>query len=391
MLRTTPRLRAVITISSISLLVATAGGASAVGAPSPRGSVPEARHPATPHSRSIMAMDAVSGSDVWLVGYDDFQSSLQSIVVHWDGSSWRHLPSNPAGVENAALFDVAEAAPGDVWAVGQSAYQTENLVLHWNGAAWSEVEVPQPAGQYRTLQSVSVISPDNVLASGFVCDSGEGPCTDEVLRWNGTDWATVTRAPTAHILSADAASKDDAIGIGETSFRSRQAVSAHWNGARWKASDLPGTTYGNALSDVAAAGEDDAWAAGYAEITPGGATTGWLLHWDGRRWHEASSAHDPGSFYHVSASAPDDVWLVGAGSDLQHFDGSVWTEESPPLEQGNLRDVQTVDPTDVWAYEEAPRAGGSYTAVLRYDGSVWKVVKRFGYHGASPRPAPSQR
>jgi len=56
------------------------------------------------------------------------------MILHWSGSTWKHVPSpNPA--TSNALQGVASASAKSAWAVGFTA-AGKALILRWNGTAW---------------------------------------------------------------------------------------------------------------------------------------------------------------------------------------------------------------------------------------------------------------
>jgi hypothetical protein len=68
----------------------------------------------------------VSANDVWAVGFSPHPSGTpqylrQTLIEHWNGSSWSVVPSpNPAGKTYVVLNGAAAISASDVWAVGHS-------------------------------------------------------------------------------------------------------------------------------------------------------------------------------------------------------------------------------------------------------------------------------
>ena len=60
-------------------------------------------------------MAAIAANDVWVAGYYFPGSYAQTLIEHWDGTSWSVVPS-PNGC--CTLRGVAAVAANDVWAVG---------------------------------------------------------------------------------------------------------------------------------------------------------------------------------------------------------------------------------------------------------------------------------
>src|SRR5207248_4313678 len=109
---------------------------------------------------------------IWAVG--DLVS--QTLVLHWDGSSWSIVPSPSPGSSNY-LRGVAAVSSNDVWAVGD--YSGGTLVLHWNGAKWSIVPSPGTA----QLKRVAVVAANDVWAVGNYYNNG---VQTQIEHWDGS-------------------------------------------------------------------------------------------------------------------------------------------------------------------------------------------------------------
>jgi hypothetical protein len=66
-----------------------------------------------PPGQVLYGVDAVAADDIWAVGQDDYGAT----IVHYDGSSWTHVPT-PAAGQGGRLGGVDSAAPDDLWAAG---------------------------------------------------------------------------------------------------------------------------------------------------------------------------------------------------------------------------------------------------------------------------------
>ncbi len=58
------------------------------------------------------------------------------MTIHWDGSSWKAVPT-PGN--SGLLASISIGPSGHGWAVGQTVGSTNDqhtLILHWNGTAW---------------------------------------------------------------------------------------------------------------------------------------------------------------------------------------------------------------------------------------------------------------
>src|SRR5213082_3404147 len=126
--------------------------------PSPNGS----------SSSNLSGVAAVSANDIWAVGSSGNQmSGAQTLIEHWNGTSWSVVTSaNPGSIYNT-LYGVTAISATNVWAVGyyvNTTGVTQTLIEHWNGTSWSVVKSPSPASMNNELFSVAAVSATNVWA-----------------------------------------------------------------------------------------------------------------------------------------------------------------------------------------------------------------------------------
>jgi hypothetical protein len=120
----------------------------------------------------LLAVSALSGTDVWAVGYQ----RARPVIVHYDGTTWSRSPSEVRG----DVLAVAALEPDDVWAVGQR-------IQHFDGASWTEIGSLRPG---EVLRSVAAVSPTDVWAVG-TRPAGDGTVKPLVLRFDGSAWSRV--------------------------------------------------------------------------------------------------------------------------------------------------------------------------------------------------------
>ncbi|MDO0932837.1 hypothetical protein QQY66_14445 [Streptomyces sp. DG2A-72] len=136
----------------------------------------------------------------------------------------------------------------------------------------------------------------------------------------------------------------------------------------WRTS-LAGTLSDNsALSDIASAGPNAAWAVG-SQYVDGIGSQGVILRWNGRTWQQQSTPGVPGTgvWYAVDAVSAHDVWAYGWGQDgetLAHYDGKRWTQMPLPAEKGYGFAKLAAVPGKVWLVSD--------TAINSYAHGVWQ-------------------
>jgi len=218
---------------------------------------------------------AVSAGDVWAVGaYASGISGDQSLVLHWNGTTWAHVPSpNPASFNN--LTGVTATSAASAWAVGDlgTPLGDRTLILHWNGTAWKQVPSPSPA-QDDDLTGVAATSATSAWAAGFSIVGGASQTAQAlVLHWNGSTWraaAVPPPAPGASTLlsgiTATSATSAQAVGMSETTTTEQNLI-LRWDGTAWKQVPAPSAGTVSFLSAVAATSATSAWAVGRSSTT----------------------------------------------------------------------------------------------------------------------------
>jgi hypothetical protein len=289
------------------------------------------------------AMAAISATDVWAVGWHGRRQfkSERPLIEHWNGSAWKIVP-HPSPGWNSFLNGVAAVSPRNVWAVGAYSaapyrYNDRTLVLHWNGTTWKRIPSPHPGVRPvgSSLSGVAVVSAKNIWAVGSYSprapSSGHHTLT-LVLHWNGKKWRQVPSTNPAgnsgfNVLYGVAAlGRNDVWAVGgswNSQFQGPPLVE-HWNGHSWRTVPAPvgcPNSFEQPLMDLAALARNDIWAAGTGDgpypCHSGGLPTSQALaeHWDGNTW-SVSPIVNPrlsvdDAFLGIAAATPRAVWAVG--------------------------------------------------------------------------------
>jgi hypothetical protein len=142
--------------------------------------------------RVLQGVAAVSPSAAWAVGFHTVLASQASglgyttvpLIESWDGTGW-HVDRTPKLPRGSLLNSVVAVAANDVWAVGVRAHRAaggsidRTLIEHWDGSSWRVVPSPNigratyrranfgwtPASD-NELVSVAAVSADDIWAVG---------------------------------------------------------------------------------------------------------------------------------------------------------------------------------------------------------------------------------
>jgi hypothetical protein len=272
----------------------------------------------------LAGVHAISAANIWAVGGYTDASRERTLTLHWNGTAWKQVPSPSVG-SFPGLNAVDAVSATDVWAVGAyslpSGFRT--LIEHWNGRAWRQVPSPTP-GKSAVLTGVAAVSATNAWAVGDVI----GPSGDQslILHWNGRAWmraASPNPGLSTDLFAVDATSASNAWAVGDTyDGTGRKSVIVHWNGHNWARVPSPnrgGPADFNELFSVAALPSGAAWAVGAYTNVFGDYTL--VLAWNGRTWQRQPSP-TPGKgkanahLLGVAASSATSVWAVGYYLDI---------------------------------------------------------------------------
>jgi hypothetical protein len=196
--------------------------------------------------RVLRAVQALSPTDVWAVG--DFTPSGEGrfpLIERWNGSKWKETPPpNPEGSVSTTLYAVGASTATDAWAVGTyrlSGSNEQTLIEHWDGTTWTIVPSPNGSGTAASrFTGVSVISAADAWASGVTMEGGKA--TPLLAHWNGTDWTRV-KAPsvpgaygtTPVAISVDQATDGWTVGSYAADDQGTpMPLFERWNGTKWR-------------------------------------------------------------------------------------------------------------------------------------------------------------
>jgi hypothetical protein len=281
---------------------------------------------------------AISTNDVWAVGdywADASPTAITIIAQHWNGAIWTNVPmTQPAG-NFSYLFGVTAIASNNVWAVGTwfnfgiGGYQT--LVEHWDGSTWTQTPSVSPNNFDNELSAVSAFSSTDVWVVGEQTASSTAPFQSLAQHWDGAAWTTLLTpnlGPAGsdnQIIGVNALEAGHAVAVGYGNF---VFASSPKEGVAWdlttgglSAATLetgPGTG-DSALLSVARSGAG-VWAVGYWRNTNSPPQTlvfpaTWNSASHTLTWSAMGTSESPSAISNVligvTAISPYAFWAVG--------------------------------------------------------------------------------
>jgi hypothetical protein len=149
-------------------------------------------------------------------------AAVKALILHWNGRKWSQaaIPSPSPGTSEA-LAAVGATSATNAWAVGSiiGAQVDQTLILHWNGKTWRRVASPDPGGSgvSNDLAGVTATSAGNAWAVGTFDDHETGGTFPEgfILQWDGSRWRQAdTLAGDTELFGVAASSAANAWAVG---------------------------------------------------------------------------------------------------------------------------------------------------------------------------------
>jgi hypothetical protein len=232
---------------------------------------------------------AVVGTDVYVGGNFYFAGAVTANnVAKWNGTSWSSLGTGTTNGVNGTVLALAVVGT-DLYVGGtftQAGGASANNVAKWNGTSWSPLGTGASNGvthpTYTLVQALAVVG-TSVYVGGQFTTAG-GTATQNLARWDGTRWSTLTASPNGPISVLTAVGTNLYVG---GSFSLVGGIPANrvavWDGSAW-ASLGTGTNNGvtGFVYALAVAGTDVY--VGGRLTQAGGSTVQNLAKWNGSNW-----------------------------------------------------------------------------------------------------------
>jgi hypothetical protein len=260
-------------------------------------------------------VDAFSKKNAWAVGYStDATGHRRTLTEHWNGTSWKIVPSANRGTGHNTLLGVAIVSGSHVWAVGYTgttAGEYDPLIEHWNGTSWRTFPPTELGGISATLEDVAVVAPSNIVAVGHT------PSNPHVERYDGLQWNNESDAA-MQIGSASL------LGVSATSAGAQWAVGAFTNlaepvaerniGHQWTLKSPKNVgARPNELEGVSALSATSAFAVG-SYVTSGGTHRALAERFSNGSWttfKPPNATQFDNELESVAAISASNVWTVG--------------------------------------------------------------------------------
>lgn len=262
----------------------------------------------TVHTNASSIAVAAAASGCFDIG------SLDSLMLHWNGSAWRRVSVPDVGRINS----LSAASPADIWASGDCG------LMHWNGVHWTVVSYAVPGGSAEQSGNGAVAADrrGDAWLAGSTYDAA-GDMEAFIDHWDGRRW-TVVPTPdlgTQYSFDAVGAQGPDDVWVAGTDYtgdmldnpQPEQLILLHWNGTSWTRTTQPATGDAtNRVTGMLIQGPGSVWVVGWGKVLPDGDQNrlSLALHWDGRTWTSTATPAGPGPLYGLT-TADHTQWAVG--------------------------------------------------------------------------------
>jgi len=273
-------------------------------------------------------------------------------MLYWNGSDYAWLTSSTSGNINMSLGQLSDVSLGTL---------NQNDYLKWDGSAWvdSVIDWTHIANKPTFITSADLYTDADV--DSHLNRSSAG--TNQVLAWNGSDYAWVT--PSSG--SSNVQDLDDLSDVVLGTLASGEVLK--YNGTNWVDGSVSFSELGNTPTTLSGYGITDGYSDSDvdAHLNKNSAGTGEVLSWNGTDydWVANGDVAVLNDLDDVTISSPQDDNILAYNSTTSQFENTAFTI-------GQLSNVQT-------AADNPPgtvQALGSNPSALMYNtsSSEWTVT-----------------
>jgi hypothetical protein len=335
----------------------------------------------------LAGVSAASQTDAWAVGtYSPSSGSpLATLAHHWDGTRWTAFALPNVGVQQNSLLGVSMPTSGKAWAVGyyeSGQFQQQTLIEHFDGSSWSVVPSPSPGARQNILYGVTAISDSDVWAVGAQQD-GNGVWRTLAEHWNGSAWSVVSTIDAGssgnQLYAVKALATNSVYATGQQAGAAfpNQALIEHWDGKTWSivtspsdsASALPLGLTATATS-LTLVGQQESDSAPYTTYVAAGSPSALAIQ------ASPNVSGQENDLFGAETAADGSTWAVGWAEDtssdvhaplvLQGINGS-WSMVMTPSLKGDsgLAAIAAIPGGGLWAVGETS-GQGNYSTLIEY-------------------------
>ncbi|WP_131735651.1 hypothetical protein [Actinomadura roseirufa] len=254
-------------------------------------------------------------------------------------TQWRDVTAS-LGPDIAAVGTPVFLGPHEGWLPVTVAEHANRGILRWNGRRWTPWVLPEvvranggalAVSSHRKIWYVTLYGE----RSSYFYDGAEWRAADLPLTPPGVagQAAAFPVWLTPHSLSAG---RDGTAWVALADVINDKTAVMHWNGTAWVPAEIPLPSPSPVATRVAVRSRRDIWVAGYFRPAPSHSQQPFTLHWDGHSW--------------------TDVVI-------------------PPVEGGAVQVIRSVVPVSkdfVWAYRSNSHVGQNQTLLRWTGGKAWE-------------------
>jgi phosphatidylinositol-3-phosphatase len=340
--------------------------------------------------------------DIWAVGSllpNANATIVQTLALHYDGSTWTRVPTANVGKQANYLYGLAVLPDGTAWATGTytvaAGHTDKALTEHWANGKWTAIPAANPGSAEDMLYGATAVSDDDVWAVGTAGDS-EGFFHPLIEHWNGGRWTAVgikglSKNADGILFSATSqGSQVWATGQLSSGSGDRQVL-LHLVAGSWQVVKSPAVLAHGAAADaypqsIALSASGVPWIAGRQRSGHNGYTTLLEAPGAGTSMVRLTTPNPTPQDNYLWGIAPvgADAWAVGTSIPASTGNANSLIEFGSPT--GGWQVVPTPDPstngnnildgvfafssTNVWAVGEYDGMGGMKTLIMHYTGGT---------------------